>query len=202
MTAGSPAERGFTLLELMVALALFAVLSSLAYGGLRQVMDTSESLAVEQAAFADLQRAFALLQQDVANLAPRPVRDALGDYLPALQAGIDGELLGLTRYIGAPLASGGPDLRRVHYTVEDDLLLRHVWPVLDRDQASSSRPLLLMENVQSLEVQFDNGQWQAFWPPAGSPAAAVVIPRAVRITITTGDGRSVGRTFLVAGGDA
>ena len=71
-------QRGFTLLELLVALAIFALVSVMAYGGLASVLD--QQFATDEIAgqLARLQKTYLLLQRDFEQLVPRPVRDEYG----------------------------------------------------------------------------------------------------------------------------
>ena len=129
---------GFTLLELLVALAIFAVLSVLAYGGVRHLLSFEDGLAQSTRRFDRLQFAVVLLEQDLRNAVPRTVRDALGEREPALRAGLRGELLTLTRRAPAlGTAAAGPGLRRVRYRLEHGDLYRDVWEQLDRDRKST-----------------------------------------------------------------
>ena len=84
--------RGFTLLELVVALAVFAVLATLAYGSLARLLYAREQLASRAEALGRLQLAYSLLERDCQALVARPVRDELGDPEPPLRRAPDGSL--------------------------------------------------------------------------------------------------------------
>jgi len=77
-------EAGFTLLEVVVAVALFAVVSTLAYGGLAAVLRSREQLSEASAQLAQLQLAMQMFERDVRSAVLRPVRDGYGEVLPAL----------------------------------------------------------------------------------------------------------------------
>lgn len=80
--------RGFTLVELLVAVAVFAVFAVLAYGGLSTVIRQREISDRAMARLAEVQRAIRTMSTDLAQINPRPVRDIIGDaQLPALVAG-------------------------------------------------------------------------------------------------------------------
>jgi type II secretion system protein J len=91
-------HRGFTLLELMVAVFITAVVLSMGYGAVNQALANHEVLEARQERLRAVQTAMRLLTQDFTQLAPRPVRQPLGDgWLPALQAGTSsGAGLGLS----------------------------------------------------------------------------------------------------------
>ena len=193
---------GFTLLELVVALAVFAVLATLAYGGLRQVLQARERLEAVDRELAAVQQAFAALERDLLQAADRPVRDALGDELPAFvgrgEPG-EGPVLELTR-AGRPNPVGlrRSHLERVAYALQGGRLERWSWEALDRAPGALPYREVLLEGVRSLRLRFlgPSGSgpagdgWQPDWPPPSLPASraggeggAPALPRAVELEL-------------------
>ena len=81
--------RGLTLVELLVAVAIFGILSAFAYRALTVVLDSRGRIEQENRKWRELALFFARLEQDVATAVPRPVRDP-GDVLsPALAGSAD-----------------------------------------------------------------------------------------------------------------
>jgi len=85
-------QRGFTLIELLVALFIAALMFALGYGAISQAVSHHDSLKAKQARLLELQTAVRVLEQDFVQLAPRPVRQAIGDEpsQPALQGSAPG----------------------------------------------------------------------------------------------------------------
>ena len=82
------AHRGFTLIELMVAVFITAIVLSMGYGAINQALSNHEALDARQERLLAVQTTMRLLTQDFTQLAPRPVRQPLGDgWMPALLAG-------------------------------------------------------------------------------------------------------------------
>jgi type II secretion system protein J len=82
------AHRGFTLIELMVAVFITAVVLSMGYGAVNQALTNHEALDARQERLLAVQTTVRLFTQDLTQLTPRPVRQPLGDgWLPALLAG-------------------------------------------------------------------------------------------------------------------
>ena len=82
------AQCGFTLIELMVAVFITAILLSMGYGAVNQALASHEALNTRQERLLAVQTAMRLLSQDFTQLAPRPVRQPIGDgWLPALPRG-------------------------------------------------------------------------------------------------------------------
>lgn len=165
------AQSGLTLVELLVAVAVFSVLSAIAYQGLISVANTNADLRQEGDEFARLQFAISLIERDLRQALPRPVRDQLGDPLPAMAGG--SLQLELTRAGWSnPLGQQRSELERVRLQLDDDTLVRIKWSVLDRSQGSRPVRQVLLEGVRDLRFRFldRNLEWQNEWPPATSLA--------------------------------
>jgi general secretion pathway protein J len=82
--------RGFTLFELLVALFIAALMFAMGYGAIRQAITNHAVLKERQLRLLQLQTAMRILEQDFVQLAPRPVRQPIGDEpsQPALQSGL------------------------------------------------------------------------------------------------------------------
>jgi general secretion pathway protein J len=79
--------RGFTLIELMVALFIAAIMFAMGYGAINQALNSRDAIKEQQAHLLELQNTVRILEQDFVQLAPRPVRQPVGDEpaQPALQ---------------------------------------------------------------------------------------------------------------------
>jgi len=200
-------ERAFTLVELLVAIAVFAVFAALAYGGLQTVIKQRTLSDRSMARLTEVQRAIRTFSTDLEQLNPRPVRDAVGDAQePALEAGPRGEFpLELTRDgwsnpLGAPRAT----LQRVAYFVEDDKLVRLQWNVLDRTLANEPVRWDLLTGVKRLGVRFldPERQWHDEWPPDGLDdlTRLRLQPLAAEITLELNDWGTITRLVEVPNG--
>ncbi len=183
--------RGFTLLELLVAMAIFAIISALAMGGLNAVLGQRELAARQLARLHQVQRAVRILSGDFGQLAPRFVRDALGtSELPILApCGVEYAVCfsrdGWRNPFGQ-FARG--TLQRTQYRLDDGTLIREYWPVMDRTLANEPRMEVLLENVDTFEIAYldssDSGEWQPQWPPLQQENSTDAgLPPAIRITI-------------------
>jgi general secretion pathway protein J len=180
--------RGFTLVELLEALAIFAILSVLAYGGYNGALQQNEIARASMARLEALQTTVRLLTQDFEQLAPRPVRDVLGDSrLPALLADQrDQNLFALTRAGWTnPAGLQRATLQRVSYVLEDGKLRREYFTVLDATLATEPLKRELIDRVKSVRVRFLDGQkqWQEQWPPLNAPPATVARARPVAVEV-------------------
>lgn len=150
-------HRGFTLLELVVALAVFAVLATLAYGSLGRLLAARDTLAARAEALGRLQRVQALLARDCGALVQRPVRDELGDPEPALRRAPDGSLELTEGAFANPLDQPRAQLQRVRWRVRDGVLYRDAWAVLDRVPGSRPQAQRMLDGVRGFAVDIESG---------------------------------------------
>lgn len=200
----SPVRRfsGFTLLELLVAVAIFGVMAALAYGGLRGVLAAREETGAVAERLGDLQLAVSLMTRDLQQAVPRPIRGAHGD--------VAGALLGTPRTVeltraghANPTAARRATLQRVRWSVADGTLTRWSWPVLDRMPSTLPAERQLLDGVRVLRLRYHfRGGWHDSWPPRrfqGMPPEAV--PRAVEFSAELADWGTVTRVALLPRGD-
>lgn len=205
MASRNAAQTGFTLLELLVALAVFGILSAMAYGGLRTVLNGRDHVESQSRRLTELQRAYSLLAQDIEQALGRTTRDSYGQTLPALSGGGYAPLLlELTRTGWRnPAGLQRSQLQRVGYRLEDGKLYRGFLPVLDQAQNSESLERQVLENVKGVELRFLDAtlQWREAWPDNASPDPSQ-LPRAVEISIDLEGFGKVRRVFRVPPGEA
>ncbi|MBE2293808.1 MAG: type II secretion system minor pseudopilin GspJ [Phycisphaerales bacterium] len=202
--------RGFTLLELLVALAVFAIMAIAAYEGLRNVLFTRAAIEEQSRRLAAVQMTIFRLEQDIEQTVPRGIRDEYGEPQPALFGGaLASDTLTLTRTgWDNPLNQSRATLQRVAYRLREGRLWRLYWPVLDRGGVMEPRETLLLDRVQAFKVRFlgEGNTWQENWPPPtdsdGVETAqhdAITLPRAVEVSLTLEDWGEISRLFPLAG---
>ncbi|MGD8911277.1 MAG: type II secretion system minor pseudopilin GspJ [Candidatus Thiodiazotropha sp.] len=164
-----PESRGFTLLELLIAITIFSIIAAFVYSGLKVVLDTEHQTSLHGKRIAKLQLGFNLIQRDIEQLVSRPIRDQYGDQQPAMQGSDSSSiLLEFTRGgFANPMQISRSSLQRVGYVYEDDTLYRLTWPTLDRPQDSEPHRQKLIEDITSVELVFydDELQEKQEWPP-------------------------------------
>ena len=186
-------QTGFTLLELLVAIAIFGIISALALGGLNAIATQQDIGRNQILRLGDLQRTVRFLTEDFTQLNPRYVRDILGQASepPLIAELADGTIVRLSRggwRNPVPMPRG--TLQRVQYRIDEDILYREYWPVMDYPLDMEPRQVELIDNIEELQIEYldDQSEWQVQWPPLrADQSAAFVYPRAVRITLTLTD---------------
>nr|VFK21594.1 MAG: general secretion pathway protein J [Candidatus Kentron sp. LFY] len=159
---------GMTLIELLIALAVFAVISTITYGAIRTATETQQRIQARSMRFGALQKTMAVIDRDVSQIVNRPIRDEYGEPLPALQASKDDfHLMEFTRTGWQTLVGANrTPLRRIAYALDDGRLLRLVWSVLDRAEDSSPRSSVLLTGVDTVDIRYldADDQWLSAWP--------------------------------------
>lgn len=162
---------GFTLIELMVAITVFAVLGLMSAQLLNNMIRQHEIIDVRGERLIDLQRAMTIVQRDINQVVTRAVRDEYGDELGSFMT--DGVFpIEFTRTGWRnPLEHRRSELQRVAFEHRDTTLYRYYWSVLDRAIDTEPVEQVLMENVLSVTFEPIDGYGDAYVPAnaAGAP---------------------------------
>jgi len=194
-------QGGFTLVEMLVALTIFALMSVLAYRGLTAVLETRAHLTDDNRRWRDIALTLSQLEQDLSMVVNRPVRDS-GDLVqPALvgdpnvigakEAQLSFSRMGMAWQTGVPA-----DVQRHGYRLNNGTLERLVWPVLDLAPHSEPAVHPLLERVKRFELRYLDGagNWQPRWP---LPGVAATLPAAVEVVVELEQGGTVTRVFAL-----
>ncbi len=201
-------QKGFTLLELLISMAIFTVLSAMAYFGLANVLNAKDHTEKQADRLISLQRAFTFIGRDIEQASGRPARDSFGEPVPALTgSGFGLVLLEFTREgVRNPMRLPRSSLQRVAYRLEEENLIRVVYPALDQGNSGVLNERVLLKKVKELEVRYltPGLEWQDAWPVSlGAGATALnVLPKAVEIKIDVEGFGEIKRLFRVAPGEA
>jgi general secretion pathway protein J len=176
---------GFTLIEMMVVFAVFALIGVVSSQIISRVIANQQLMRERGDRLVEVQRAMQILQRDIMQMIDRPVRDQLGDSVDSLQIGSDGLIEFSRSGWRNPLGLPRSDLQRVGYLTQDGELLRLYWRVLDRTPDSEPVTQTLLTNVEQVEFfALDaSGNQYSFWPQGeggrqdepGARLAAIVL---------------------------
>ncbi|ADV26793.1 general secretion pathway protein J [Pseudoxanthomonas suwonensis 11-1] len=197
MPAHARRRGGFTLVEVLVALSVFALLATAAVGVMAWSADQQGAVRARMERLAELQRAHALLEADLSQAALRRVRRGNGvAEASAFVAAPPGDrirpLLGFVRHGWEnPDAAPRASMQYVEYRLVDDRLERSTRPWLDG--AASGPPQVVLEGVESVRTHFHAyRQWSDGWG-----GGLTSLPRAVMLEVQLRDLGRVRQVFLL-----
>ena len=157
--------KGFTLLEMLVAIAIFAVVSGIAYTSLNQTVKIGNRVSEADRRLSELQFALAYINQDWMQVSPRKIRNQYGD--SENQVVLADNSISFTRSGWSNLLQHKrSELQRVQYRLIDKKLVRQHWRSLDQGIGEEPLTAVLLSAVDSIEIQFINVEDRTIdsWP--------------------------------------
>jgi general secretion pathway protein J len=198
--ASGQSEHGFTLIEMLVALIIFALLASAGVLLLGNSVSAQAQVKVRLDELAAIQRAGGALAADLGQAVPRISRTESGTLAPAFWSHPEGEAVPVLQFVRGgwdnPADQSRPSLQKIEYWVRQGRLERRGYPQVDG--AAGAQPAQLLDHVEDVALQFrdEKGDWREDW----TPQQPDLLPRAVEIRITRTGEAPVTMRFLVAPG--
>jgi general secretion pathway protein J len=204
---------GFTLIEIMIAMFIAAVMLAIGYSAINQAARDRVSLETSQGRITEVQRGMRVVAQDFAQIIARTARgtEGGGNIEPAVLATAkDNTLITFTRAGWSnPAGVQRPAEQRVRYRFIDESLVREHWLSVDPALNVEPRQRVLLTRVQSAELRFLDPvtrNWRTEWP-AVTPSGPVnpdsidqllrTRPLAIEVTLVLEDWGRVQRVFEI-----
>jgi general secretion pathway protein J len=211
---------GLTLIELLIAMAISALIAVASYRLFSTSVQTKESIEIQSTIFTELARSFNVIERDFSQLAPyRKVRTPFGEYKDFLS--LDYEGLQLTRNgwaISQYQTYQRSTLQRVQYRLAErgsevceydtqndsndgPCFIRSFTAQLDDDGSFSWRHQILSEQVKTIEWRFlildsatGESQFETSLPESITNSdPQLLIVEAIELTLNLIDGRQFRR---------
>ncbi|WP_417317572.1 type II secretion system minor pseudopilin GspJ [Emcibacter sp.] len=199
-------DRGFTLVEVMVSLTVFALLSVMGIAILSSAVSGQEVVEEGSDRLRQIQVSRSLIKSDFMQLSRRRARDAYGGALQNVFAGYQPEgpevFLSFVRlgWINPGQMQRRGELQRVSYILRDGDLVRRFTSYVDpaKDDGEVSERVLL-SGIKSLEASYyTNDQWFEVWESRAGEK--VVLPQLVALDVEFRDGRHLKQIFMTSQG--
>ena len=213
--AGDKREHGFTLVEVLVAMAITALVAVISYSALSAALSATETLRVSTERAREIGQVMAMLSRDVRQTVNRPVIDEFGQQVPAVTGGeLARDMLSLTR-AGWHNSTGAPrsTLQRVDWWIDEDTLWRGYFPVLDRTVGTERVETATLQGVERFEVRFlptlgmlevnrddviDRRNWEDNWvADLSQPNQTLSTPAAIEVTVEISGLGEIRRVYVL-----
>lgn len=203
-------ERGVTLVEILVALAVFAAVSTIGVAAMSLAANGSRQLEEVSDRIASMERFRSVLRADLHQLVERPVWEAettrarpslMGGPVLEEVIGDDGfePLLALVRSGWSNPGATEPraEVQAVTYIWANSQIIRRTRPFLDADVRTPVQDDILVDGARDVEIAFRIGErWEE---DAGRSENAGDAPLAVRLTFTHDAYGEMEHVFLLGG---
>jgi general secretion pathway protein J len=190
------APRGFTLIEALLALAIFAVIAVLAYRATSALTDGEARLSSEAQRWRTLEALFTRFEADIRQAVPRSVRAGAARE-PAWLGSVAGNQSALvfTRAGSEFSVEPAPSGQRVGYRLREGTIELAYWRELDHLVSAQPMVYPLVGDVAGFQLEYltRDGAWRDRWPLLGEAD----VPRAVRLTLALADGTRIDRWFAL-----
>jgi len=197
--------RGFTLLELLVAITVLSVVSVIAWRGLDTLVTTRDRLEPEIDETRAMLVTFGQMERDLTQVANPAFLGLLTS--PLNVRPVDGAMMIEIARIAVPVPDHATEVQTVYYRVIDNTLVRQATPALPYFQRTNTEQFenaRLLNNIRSMDVRL----WQPGigWTPPGeqgdsapaaTPGGRVQTVPGLEVILTRTDGRTFRRVFLV-----
>ncbi|MDK9737801.1 type II secretion system minor pseudopilin GspJ [Vibrio sp. D404a] len=201
----SPRNRakGFTLIEVLVSIAIFATLSVAAYQVVNQIQRSNEVSIERSARLNALQRSLVILDNDFRQMAQRQFRtngeEASSKLILMQEYLLDSDTLGVmfTRLGWHNPQQQFPrgEVTKVGYRIKEETLERVWWRYPDTPTGQEGVVTPLLEGIEAFSLEFYNGSsWLKEWQTDGA------LPKAVRLKLTLKDYGEIERIYLTPSG--
>jgi len=193
----TPKRSGFTLIELMIALAILGLVAVFGYRALASLTDSEAQLSAEAQHWRELDALFARLEADMREALPRDVRTGSGTE-PAWLGDVDDSGNALLRFSRAGpefVSEPGSAGQRIGYRFRDGAIEVLYWPRLDQPATVAPQPYALASGIVAFRVGYLDsvGAWRARWPVLGESP----VPRALRVVIALATGEQLERWLVL-----
>lgn len=200
-------NRGFTLLEVLVALAVFALIASITSSAMYHAFNTRTRVTSQADRLLTLQLAIAIMNRDTEQLVDRGVMSHEMHRLASF--------IGQTHYLeftrNGEANPGGiarsSTLKRVAYLCQNSQLIRRSWEALDTPQRQQYHDNVLLNHIKDCQFAYlAQSQMQPDWRQENNNepdqnTKAQTQPSAIQLNLTLDDWGKMSLLFIIIGAD-
>ena len=177
---------GFTLLEILIALMIFAIIAAMTSSAIYYAFNIRERINIQSELLGNIQMVLTLLEKDIKQVISRSVSNNNINY-PAFIGRID--YIEFTRD-GLFISSNNKNthLQRIAFKCNHNKLIRRSWTTLDTPKRDSFIDQIMLENVKKCQFSFLDTKLQIikFWPKKTTTKiqSTEVLPKAIKFDLS------------------
>ncbi|MCO6056632.1 type II secretion system minor pseudopilin GspJ [Pseudomonas sp. MOB-449] len=190
-------QRGFTLLEVLIAVALFSLLGLACYRLLERVTHSDQRIATHEAQLRQLQRALGIFERDLLQAIAYPLSDD-----PSRRQALIGQTDNLRLVRGGwsnPLQQRRSEVQEVRHEWREGEWLRqyHSQPERELDTPTLHNQRLL-DGIRLIRLRYidSQGEGHDYWPVGSSPLS---LPQALELELDAPGYPAIRRVILLPG---
>lgn len=195
---------GFTLIEILIALLIFILLSAATTTALYLVFTSGQKVNRQSDRLSEIQLALATIEHDIAQFINRPVRNQELHYHASIQ-GNSHELSFTRAGIFNPLNQfRQSNLQRISYEVKQGVLYRKNWPILDGYKPKQFKQRMLLQRIKSFNFSYLDKNLTLMHQLNNDALnshqktnAKILIPKAIQLNITLNDWGAISLLFII-----
>lgn len=187
---------GFTLLEVLIAIFIFTIVSIIMVSGLRTVLNSQSITEKQSDKLANLQLALLLMSRDIEQAINRPITSAKGNVEPSFVGTPTNVTFTHAGFANPEGQLHRSTLQRTEYTLEKTRLVRGTWQVLDQTAKTLPDKRILLDNLSDLRFEYLNpqGKFTNNWPEGGQSQSA--LPKGIRVHLTIKNWGTITQFYL------
>jgi general secretion pathway protein J len=188
--------KGFTLLEILIALFIFTIISVIMVTALHTVLSSQSATEKKANRLTELQTTLILMARDLEQTVNRPIissKNTLDSFLGTPYS-LTFTHAGLVNPLGELQRS---TLQRTQYFLDKQALIRRTWPVLDQTAKTQPNERIILKNTESIRFEYlDNkGRFHNSWPLPDDKES--ILPKAVRVSLTIAQWGNLTQLYLI-----
>jgi general secretion pathway protein J len=189
---------GFTLLEILIALFIFTIVSMIMVSTLHTVFDSQATTAKNAEKLSKLQLCLLLMSRDFEQAIDRPITNAKNMDESAFVGSPRSVAFTHGGWVNPKAEEQRGTLQRTEYSIENHRLVRSTWSVLDQSAKTIPNKRMLYDKVSDLRFEYldEEGKFQNNWPKENSP---VPLPVAIRVSIILENWGKITQLYLLKG---
>ncbi len=183
-------QKGFTLMEIIVAMFVFSILSIIMVMGMQRIFSTRDAIQQQLDNLGEIQITMLTLRRDLEQVIDRPVNNTQGKTDPSFLGDKNSITFTRSGYVNPFGLARRSTMQRISYSASGTGIERTTWPVLDQTPDSTSDSEILSDQVQSISFRYmdEKGKYTNIWPPKtkknqSTSSTEAAFPKAIIVTL-------------------